>query len=341
MNEKLELLTPGSQWVTPRGRTVTALVITNTDMPDVFVEQQGQHVVARTDKGKIISIDLDTFLRKHDYFIVSPEYEFVMNRVISGEVYTLGDVEQEPSDIEGEDEFPEMSLADIDDEDPENDEGEAEEADLSPIAPVGVAFNYEGANAPLLTQDDLDQLLVSVSSEPIIDNTCRLAATRHVLMFRCDSEDIYKLLVAAFDPNASRRGNAYGGMGYETPIGYKVVVWDAFISASVSLGMDNARFLSISLLETQDYLGAQLGDELPEQEDVPAVEETEQERLARLASSLDEDDAEDVELNETTTSMGDPVEDVDSQPAEVEPAPAPAAQTAPATFGTVKPASAK
>lgn len=321
MNEKLELLTPGSQWTTPRQRIVTFLMTTNGNMPEAYVAQQGQHVVARTEKGNIISMDIDSFLRKHEFFNVSPEYEFLLNRLLTGEVFDLGEVGTDDSaDTEQDSELDVEALLDSD-----GDSGEME--DLQPIEPVGVTFYHDGDQTPLLTQGDLDQLLMHVASEPVIDNTCRLAGTRHVLTFRCDDENLHKLLVAAFDPNASRRGNAYGSMSYETPIGTKHVTWDAFVAATEGRGLNGAQFLNISVLETQNYLGSDGQQELF---DTDPVEETEQERLARLAASLDSDadnDVEDVELNETTTGMK-PVE-------AVEPETAPA----PAGFGTVKPAS--
>lgn len=204
--EKLEELTSGSNWVNGRTESVvTVLFVTNENVSPKFAEANPPQVVFLTQRGAVISVEVDKFIKAHDFYNVQPELERVLELVRSGNYMEA---------LEAQEELEESSIS-IEDDDEEVSEDELESQADERIYGAKLArdidiqfMTVEGdtRREPLMTDDLLRPLLLRVSATPIVvhrdDTGLAMVGSTYVLTFQNNDPNLAELISSAFDPES-------------------------------------------------------------------------------------------------------------------------------------------
>src|SRR6185503_11545557 len=85
-HDSQDLLTSGYTWFNGNtNKLVTVLVLTNQNVGPKFLAANPAQVVFLTDKGTVISQNIEHFLKKHTFFNVLPEVENVITKLLAGD----------------------------------------------------------------------------------------------------------------------------------------------------------------------------------------------------------------------------------------------------------------
>lgn len=228
--EARSLLTPGSVWLSAKGKPSHVLFVTNESIPSNRANEFPPQVVFADEEGELFNVGIDRFLGNRTFFNVDGELESrIENLLVFNE------------DEEEDDDAPNPPEGYVDpaeeDEDDEEDEHEltAEEEDLDDVEQevkrgLKAVFQFDntpGLEKPVLNSLQLEKALRFYSQDPLIERS----QLQHRLTFVLGGDVSLDSLSATFDPNIGAASNTRAITAFTISTGdeLEATSWDEYL----------------------------------------------------------------------------------------------------------------
>lgn len=187
--EKLAELAVGTNWINGRNESiVTVLFITNENVSDKFAQANPPQVVFLTQKGSVVSVTVEKFIRAHEFYNVQTELVDILTQIQAGswdDIKMSDDEDETVEDSSPEPVYTGTTRRDIDIR--------------------FMTIEDDPRRAPLMTEEYLKPLLQKVFAEPIVVSTpdgLAMAGTVYQLTFNNNDPDLEELINSSFDPDS-------------------------------------------------------------------------------------------------------------------------------------------
>lgn len=253
-HDSQELLTAGSTWFNGRSnKLVTVLLLTNQNVGPNFLAANPAQVVFLTDKGAVISQNVEHFLNKHTFFNVLPDVETAVTKLISGD-YS----EDDGGDAEQTQEAPKAI-----------DAAAVAKAVAVPLDLTFLTLEDDERPDSKVTSKALVKEVISIDQSPVIvnrDGGIVMAGTTFAITLRGWSEKSEHLVQSLFDPLGSSKHFAGLAIGDNvSPV--------TFLGTTVSQDSTGKHLvINLASLEEEDAADEEAAGE-DEYVPVPVVEE--------------------------------------------------------------------
>lgn len=330
LDELMDLLTPGSVWVRPKGklagRQVRFLMLTNNSFKDerLFATNPPQ-VIYVDDEDKAYNRSIESFFKTYQFHSVDPGLEFRLAHLLSGSAPAVE--EDDDEDDEMEDDLDEK----VDEED--GDDSSFAEQVLSGLSEsVRAQFIVTGNSDPAVSLHYLADALVGYEQRPQLSHMFR----EHILTFRASPVINEKSLTDTFFPVEEGQSGIDGfsindgqSVNWNTWCGVypKVVGGEQFFS--VVVGTDDLKLgpqqEAPATEEEERVHGVELIPEIPETADDRQVMHVEtpdglsEEDRAALVQAVS---TADLPIVAEAEDVAVPADEAPETPAETAPAPA-------------------
>lgn len=310
--EKLEELTSGSNWINGRNETVvTVLFVTNTNVSPKFAAANPPQVVFLTQRGDVISVTIEKFLRAHEFYNVQAELTEVLDFIRAGDFIAA----QESVDMLNADKEENGQQGDLDDVNDNDAEQLVYSASLAKEIDIEfMTVNGDPRREPLMTDEYLKPLLQKVSASPIVvhsENGLAMAGYDYTLTFQNTDPELEGLIHSAFDPESVCKH--YAGF-----------VWNGkLVEIDTVLGLTHEQtragsVLNLHLASLIDHEDAEAEDEVmveaePEPQPKTFAEMAAQLERERLAAAQEKSAAE-PKLEAETESSSDQIPEQEQKP---------------------------
>lgn len=193
-HDSQDLLTSGSTWFNGNtNKLVTVLVLTNQGVGPKFLAANPAQVVFITDKGIVISQNVEHFLKKHTFFNVLPEVENVITKLLAGD-YSEDSAEEGDAEVEQE-AAPEAPKA--------IDAAAVAKAAAVPLDLTFLTLEDDDRADSKVTSKALVKEVISLDQSPVIvnkDGGIVMAGSMFSITLRGWSEKSEQLVQTLFDP---------------------------------------------------------------------------------------------------------------------------------------------
>jgi len=196
--EQLSLLTPGSVWLSPKGKPSFVLFITNENIPAAKQAQFPPQVIFADEEGELYNVNVDKFLDARSFHHVEPDLETKIENLLV--------MQEEPSDEEHDNgdavgatdvqmQSHNQSILDLEEAAAASDVSDAPVVLASRNLKATFQFDHtDGLEDPVLSGHYLATALRSYSQEPSLAT----AQIIHRLTFMLDAECTLESLNATF-----------------------------------------------------------------------------------------------------------------------------------------------